>query len=400
MTTRRGRGNSAVRTPSLIRDYLKGEVAFPQDEPGDTAARAVEGDFIARMHQRIKLRIRALDPDYQYPRKHSFLSLVNALLRLGLVERTGRREDPEERGAGQVGVAGGFEQRTWVRLTTGSAQRVEWADPMGYLALIYPSVRPARGALPTTVTLPTLRRGFRRGRPGAPSQEAVDALNVRRLGLIDAASAAESSEDLQAFQDLANDLSDLLRDVGQVFPTPQFRDATEALALLRNCITLLENAIISGRGLAVALGNCQASARLAGEGLSTPLLGGEEPEPVRRAIREPPEVPSITLPAEFTTGAVPRLTDDLTELVEMAREFDWPDERFPALAAEVQRLLERGQDWLDAAQDALNTEEAKEPPSQARLQALKMRVELLQQYVDALDDQDLEGAMASLNELA
>jgi hypothetical protein len=121
---------------------------------------------------------------------------------------------------------------------------------------------------------------------------------------------------------------------------------------------------------------------------------------VMRAPRELPEVPSITLPEEFMARSLPRLTDHLKELVEMAREFDWPDERFLALAAEVQRLLESGQDWLDAAQDALNTEEAKEPPGQARLQALKRRVELLQQYVDALDDQDLEGAMASLNELA
>jgi hypothetical protein len=98
MTMSRGRGASAVRTPSLIRDYLLGEVAFPDDQPGDAGARALEGDYIARIHQRIKLRIREIDPGYQYPRKHSFLSLVNALMRLGLVERTGRREEPEERG--------------------------------------------------------------------------------------------------------------------------------------------------------------------------------------------------------------------------------------------------------------------------------------------------------------
>jgi hypothetical protein len=228
----------------------------------------------------------------------------------------------------------------------------------------------------------------------------VDELNARRLSLIAATEAAQSREDLQTFQNLANDLSDFLRDVGQVFPTPQFRDATEALALLKNCITILGSALITGRGLAVAVGNCQASARLAGEGLSTPLVRGEEGEPVRRAPRELPEVSSITLPERFTVRSVPRLTDHLEALIDIAREFDWPDERFPALAAETQRLLERGQDWLDVAQESRAAEEERESPSQTRLEALEMRVELLQQYVDALDDQDLEGALESLNELA
>ena len=397
MVLTRGRGASAVRTPSLIRDYLRGEVAFPLDEPGEALARTLEGDYISRMHQRVKLRIREIDPGYQYPRKHSFLSLVNALLRLGLVERTGRREDPEERGAGQVGIAGGFEQRTWVRLTAGSAQRMEWADPIGHMALIYPNVRPARGALPTSVTLPTVGRRPRRLRPGAPAAELVDQLNSRRLDLIDAAAAAQSSEDPATFQALATDLRYFLQDVARVFPTPQFVDAAEALALLRNCVALLENAVATGRGLAVAVGNCQASARLAGEGLSTPLAGGAELGPV--PPRELPAVPSIELPDNFTVRSVPRLIEHLATLVEIARDFDWPDLRFPALAAEVQRLLERGQDWVDAAQDSLESEESKDSPREATLEARETRVELLQQYVDALDNQDLEGAVESLNEL-
>jgi hypothetical protein len=400
MTMTRGRGSSAVRTPSLIRDYLRGEVAFPQDEPGDALARTLEGDYISRMHQRVKLRIREINPGYQYPRKHSFLSLVNALLRLGLVERTGRREDPEERGAGQVGVAGGFEQRTWVRLTAGSAQRTEWADPIGHMALIYPNVRPARGALPTSVTLPTPGRRPRRERPGAPAAELVDQLNARRLDLIDDAVAAQSKEDPQTFQALAADLRDFLRDVARVFPTPQFIDAAEALALLRNCVALLENAIANGRGVAIAVTNCQASARLAGEGLSTPLVGGAELGPARGALRQVPAIPSIELPENFTVRSAPRLTEHLATLVDIARDFDWPDVRFTALAAEVQRLLERGQDWLEAAQDSLESEEGKDSPREATLEARETRVESLQQYVDALDNQDLEGALESLNELA
>ena len=118
----------------------------------------------------------------------------------------------------------------------------------------------------------------------------VVALNARRLGLIDAAAAAQFSEELEDFLDLANDLRDFLRDVGQVFPTPQFRDATEALALVWNCISLLVNAVISGPGLTVAASNCEASSRSAAEGLSTPLVGVEErdrPADTQRAARGP-----------------------------------------------------------------------------------------------------------------
>ena len=95
-----------------------------------------------------------------------------------------------------------------------------------------------------------------------------------------------------------------------------------------------------------------------------------------------------------------RLTDHLETLLDIAQEFDWPDERFPALATETQRLVERGQGWLDAAQDALDAEEGEESPSQARLEAMETRVELHQQYVESLGNQDPEGALESLNELA
>ena len=112
-------------------------------------------------------------------------------------------------------------------LTAGSAQRSEWADPIGHLALIYPNVRPARGTLPTAVTLPTPGRRPRRFQPGAPAPEVVDELNARRLDLIDDAAAAQSSENPETFQALTNDLRDFLQDVARVFPTPQFIDAAE-----------------------------------------------------------------------------------------------------------------------------------------------------------------------------
>ena len=119
-----------------------------------------------------------------------------------------------------------------------------------------------------------------------------------------------------------------------------------------------------------------------------------------RTPRELPEVPSITLPERFTARSVSRLTDHLETLLDIAQEFDWPDERSPALATETQRLVERGQGWLYAAQDSLDAEEGEESPSQARLEAMETRVELHQQYVESLGNQDPEGALESLNELA
>ncbi len=115
----RGRGNARVRTPLLILAYLGGIEDFPGDEPGEARLRASEGDYMARMHRRIKDRIKQIQIGYQYLRRGSFTTLVNHLKKLRLVEETERQEDPQERGAGVLGVPGGFMPRTWVRLTPG-----------------------------------------------------------------------------------------------------------------------------------------------------------------------------------------------------------------------------------------------------------------------------------------
>ncbi len=134
-----------MRTPLLIRAYLGGLEDFPGDEAGEARLRASERDYTARMHRRIKDRIKQIQIGYQYPRRGSFTTLVNHLKKLRLVEETERQEDPQERGAGVLGVPGGFMPRTWVRLTPGSLSRPEWADPIGHIALVYPNIRgPAR----------------------------------------------------------------------------------------------------------------------------------------------------------------------------------------------------------------------------------------------------------------
>ncbi len=85
-----------VRSPLLILEYLSGIEEFPNDTPGDRAARATEGDYISRMHRRVKAKYRELAPHYQWARAHSFQSLVLMLEKLGLLERTGVTEPSEE----------------------------------------------------------------------------------------------------------------------------------------------------------------------------------------------------------------------------------------------------------------------------------------------------------------
>jgi hypothetical protein len=156
-----GRGSARIRTPQLIRDYLAGEGEWPEDTPEEKAARPVQGDYLSRMHRRIKMYIRSRNPTYQYPRHHSFVALVNNLLALRLLEETGVREDPTQRGAGVLGTDGGFKQRVYLRLTPGSINRREWADPIGFISLIYPNIRPAERPLPTAPPAPVSRRQLR-----------------------------------------------------------------------------------------------------------------------------------------------------------------------------------------------------------------------------------------------
>ena len=85
-----------VRSPILILDYRSGREEFPNDTPEERAARPAEGDYISRMQRRVKARYRELAPTYQWPRAHSFKTLVPMLEKLGLVERIVVTEASEE----------------------------------------------------------------------------------------------------------------------------------------------------------------------------------------------------------------------------------------------------------------------------------------------------------------
>ena len=51
-----------VRSPLLILDYLSGREEFPDDTPEERAARPTEGDYISRMHRRVKAKYRDTGP--------------------------------------------------------------------------------------------------------------------------------------------------------------------------------------------------------------------------------------------------------------------------------------------------------------------------------------------------
>jgi hypothetical protein len=103
---------------------------------------------------------------YQWPRRHSFNARISDLLLLGLLVKTGEaapeKVEPRERGAGQLGSAGGFSKKLWVLLAPGADTRPEWADLMGYIDRYYvakalaegrppPNIRPQRRELATAL---------------------------------------------------------------------------------------------------------------------------------------------------------------------------------------------------------------------------------------------------------
>jgi hypothetical protein len=110
-------------------------------------------------------------------------------------------------------------------------------------------------------------------------------------------------------------------------------------------------------------------------------------------------VPSISLPSRFSTRSIPRIVAHLEALGELAEDADWPDQDWPELEAEVARVAEAAGGWRDAAQEALDNEEARAAPREDRVDALGERVEELEAVVAALENQDLAEATLALGEM-
>ena len=410
MPSERGRNRSLIKTPVWVRDYLGGRSStLPPGVPDPVVPS--EGDYTSRMHQRLKLFIRSIRPDYQYPRRHSFGALINNLLTLGLLERTGQTEEPVERGAA-LGSARGFYLRTWVRLAPGSEARDEWADPIGYLARVYPGMRPAGLTLPTRAApaSPRARPPRPAARPAPPPSPVFEAaplevselegqvafLNRRRVTLRGRLlTAAGQDARVEPFQVLADETARFLDDVAALYGTEQFADARRDLALMQNCITLLEQERELTQRRVAAVRNCQNSARVVAEGLGTALAVPEAPAPTPARIRRRPSapapapleeapaagVPTITLPERWTSRAADRLVRHLGELAQLDAELIKP---------EVKRLMEAAESWRVVAEDAQEEEEGEDNPNQRRIDRLTEAQEFLEQLRDALDIEELE----------
>ena len=114
-----------------------------------------------------------------------------------------------------------------------------------------------------------------------------------------------------------------------------------------------------------------------------------------------PDVPTISLPENFTVRSVPRIVkhiEALTALVE-GTDFPDPDDPFPALDTEIERLQLQGEKWVETAEESSSAAEDR-GAGPATLEPLEERQQQLQQYVDALADLDLKGAQDALEEIS
>ena len=354
-----GRGVSTIRTPILIRDYLAGQGVFADDPPEELAQRRAEGAYVAQIHQRIKEHIKQRSKElseelrrkyqYQWPRRHSFQARINDLLMLGLLVETGRRTEPEQRGAGRLGSAKGFSERVWVRVAPEAATRPEWADPLGYLIILkqsqdpssYHNIRtPGRvlsavspvsqtAVSPVSLTEPapsiverrrstpraqTLVESPERLRPTPRAQPMVESPERRRptpraqtlvesperLGDLEeerqahhtsAETLSETGISPNSFDRLWRTVREFDTTVTRVYGQTPFPDLPEALEVLQNCGALLAAQRGMTQQRAQAINNCRSGARLVAEALS-------------RALR-----PADTLPSDLFSS--PRRSPDL-----------------------------------------------------------------------------------------
>jgi hypothetical protein len=70
---------AGFRTPMLIWEYLAGRGDWEGDTGEEKRVRPQAGDYVARMHQRIKAHLLSNRPGHQWPRRHSFQALVSNL---------------------------------------------------------------------------------------------------------------------------------------------------------------------------------------------------------------------------------------------------------------------------------------------------------------------------------
>jgi hypothetical protein len=341
---------------------------------------------MASIHRHIKALLKEVGLEegrrIRYPRKHSFVTLVKMCVNLGLLEFTGETADPALRGAGVVGVAGGFLQRHWLRLTPGAERRPEWHDPVGYYLVQYPETfakMRKRGLSSGVVAAPPLERFLGRATripPVAPVQPVLVApapepepsrtreadtilpnLSGQHLELLELAIKVGSFGSLsQDFSDLLTKSRDFLVAMRQSFPRGNFRDFTEAVQILSTCGAALERFGQAGeearlRGIA----HCRSGANLVARelakidpaGLPTgeaPARGRRRRTPAAPAPTAPakPAIPGVKLPQRPTAPAIVRLTTYLEQLQQLQGDDDEPSEE---LQEAMNKLVFQLADW-------------------------------------------------------
>jgi hypothetical protein len=307
----------------LIRDYFTGDGPFAEDPPEELAQRRIEGAYVAKVHQRVKQYIKQVSKElrfkYQWPRRHSFNARINDLLLLGLLVKTGEaapeKVEPQQRGAGQLGSAGGFSKKLWVRLAPGADTRPEWADLMGYIDRYYmekalaegrppPNIRPQRRELATAlqpvgqVAEPVLRRPRRRAQVSEVTPEVLEVVRQfeeRRVVLRRAAAALSiSGVNATNFETVGRATGEFYTQVLRVYGTTPFPDLPEALEFLQNCVRNLQAETEMTQRRVQAVNFCRESARRVAEAISRPLeppeAGPEAPEQAPRAAAPPRRV--------------------------------------------------------------------------------------------------------------
>lgn len=318
-----GRGVGRIRTPLLIRDFLTGQGAFAEDPPEDLSQRFNEGAYVAQIHQRVKQHIIQRSKElrfkyqYQWPRRHSFNARINDLLLLGLLVKTGEaapeKVEPQERGAGQLGSAGGFSKKLWVRLAPGADTRPEWADLMGYIDRYYaekalaegrppPNIRPKRGELPTAIQEPQaleapeapeqLRPRRRRAAEAAATPEILEAVQrleqQRQLLQRSAVNLYLNGINANSFENLGRIIGEFHVQVLRLYGRTPFPDLPEALEILNNCLRVLLSETAMTQRRVQAVNNCRNSARLVAEAITRPL----QPPEAAPAAPQRPQAPA------------------------------------------------------------------------------------------------------------
>lgn len=114
-----------------------------------------------------------------------------------------------------------------------------------------------------------------------------------------------------------------------------------------------------------------------------------------------PAVPTISLPESFSVRSAPRIIKHIEALIAVAEQTDFPDpdDPFPALEAEIERLQLAGEAWTEAAESSTAAAEDR-GAGPAVLEPLEERQQQLEQYVNALADLDLKGAQDALEEIS